>query len=124
MMKRTQKIFGSLFVMAAGLGATNTAWAQAVEASEKVLEGGAMFFSVCAASAAFCIALAAIGTGMAQGRALDRALESIARQPEVAKEIRVNMIIGLGFIESLCIYALLISFFLLILNPFTSYFVG
>lgn len=124
MIKRTQKVLGSLFVMAAGVLATNTAWAEATEGSGKVLEGGAMFFSVCAASAGICIALAAIGTGLAQGRALDRALESIARQPEVAKEIRVNMIIGLGFIESLCIYALLISFFLLILNPFKDYFVG
>jgi len=52
------------------------------------------------------IGLAALGTGIGMGRAVGSALESMARQPEAAGMIRTNMVIGVAFIESLCIYAL------------------
>ena len=44
------------------------------------------------------------------------ALEGIARQPEAAGKIQTAMIIGLALIESLVIYALLISLILLFLG--------
>lgn len=61
---------------------------------------------------AMAVPIAAIGGALAQGRAATAALESIARQPEMAGEIRVLLIIALALIESLVIYALL-TFFLL-----------
>ena len=44
------------------------------------------------------------------GKAVAAALESIARQPEAANDIRVSMIIGCALIEALTIYALISPF--------------
>jgi len=48
----------------------------------------------------------------AQGRAAAAAVESIARQPEAAGDIRSALLLALALIESLVIYCLL-TFFLL-----------
>ena len=41
------------------------------------------------------------------------AMESIARQPDVAKDIRSTLIISLALMEALTIYGLLIAFMLI-----------
>lgn len=64
-------------------------------------------------AAAIAIGLGTIGTGLGQGNAVSKAMEAIGRNPEAAPTIRTTMLIGLAFIESLCIYALVISFMLL-----------
>lgn len=66
-----------------------------------------------AIAAGFGISLAAFGGALGQGRAAASALEGIARNPGAADKIFVPMIIGLALIESLVIYALVISFMLL-----------
>lgn len=60
-------------------------------------------------AAAIAIGVAAAGCGIAQGNAVSRACEGIARNPGATGNIRTSMIIGLAFIESLAIYALLIA---------------
>jgi len=60
----------------------------------------------------FAIGLAAMGCGLGQGLAAFGALQGIARNPSAAGKIQTPMIIGLALIESLCIYALVIAFFL------------
>ena len=65
-----------------------------------------------AIGAALSISLAALGGGLGQGRVAASALEGIARNPGASGKIFVPMIIGLALIESLVIYALLISFLL------------
>ena len=65
-----------------------------------------------ALAAALAIGLGTIGTGIGQGLTMFSALSGIARNPETAGTIRVNMIIGLALIESLCIYALVVAFIL------------
>lgn len=64
----------------------------------------------------FGVPIAAIGGALGQGKAAGSALEGIARQPEAASKIQTAMIIGLALIESLVIYALLISLILLFLG--------
>lgn len=64
----------------------------------------------------FSVPVAAIGGALAQGKAAGAALDGIARQPEAASKIQTAMIIGLALIESLVIYALLISLILLFLG--------
>ena len=66
-----------------------------------------------ALAAGFGIALAAFGGALGQGRAASAALEGIARNPGASDKIFVPMIIALALIESLVIYALVISFMLL-----------
>lgn len=65
---------------------------------------------VFAMSAAFTITLAAIGGASAQGKAASAALEGIARNPAAADKLFTPMIIALALIESLVIYAFVISF--------------
>ena len=64
----------------------------------------------------FGLPIAVIAGATAQGKAASTALEGIARQPEAAGKIQIAMIIGLALIESLVIYALLISLILLFLG--------
>ncbi len=60
-----------------------------------------------------CISIAALGGGLGQGIAVKGAMEGIARNPGASGKIMTSMIIGLALIESLVIYALVISFMLL-----------
>lgn len=62
---------------------------------------------------ALTMGLTSIGPALGQGKAARTALEGIARQPEVAGEIRINMILAFAFMESLAIYGLVIAFMLL-----------
>jgi F-type H+-transporting ATPase subunit c len=64
----------------------------------------------------FGLPIAVLGGAAGQGRAASAALDGIARQPEAAGKIQVAMIIALALIESLVIYALLISLILLFLG--------
>ena len=58
------------------------------------------------------IGLAALGGGIGQGRAAGAALEGIARNPNASDKVFTPMILGLSFIESLVIFALVIAFML------------
>lgn len=64
----------------------------------------------------FGVPVAVLSGAIGQGKAASAALEGIARQPEAAGKIQTAMIIGLALIESLVIYALLISLILLFLG--------
>ncbi|HET6610752.1 MAG TPA: F0F1 ATP synthase subunit C [Kofleriaceae bacterium] len=59
------------------------------------------------------IGIAAFGGGLGQGRATATALDGMARNPSAADQLFKSMILGLALIESLVIYALIISFLLL-----------
>ena len=63
--------------------------------------------------AAFAACIAVIGASLGISRIGCTALESIARQPEAAGNLRTNMILGCAITETTGIYALLISFLLL-----------
>lgn len=56
------------------------------------------------------IGIAAFGGSLGQGKAAAAALEGIARNPAAAGKLFVPMIIGLALIESLVIYAFLVTF--------------
>ena len=59
------------------------------------------------------IGLAAAGCGLAQGIAVKSACEGIARNPDASGKISPSLMLGLAFVESLCIYALLIDLIIL-----------
>jgi|SRR6185312_16921132 len=56
---------------------------------------------------------AALGCGLGQGKLAASAMESIGRNPNSTNQLFVPMIIGLAFVESLTLYSLVMSFFLL-----------
>ena len=57
--------------------------------------------------------LSVAGAAIGQGMVGSKTVESMARQPELAGQIRTTMILALGLIESLAIYSLLIAFMML-----------
>ena len=65
-----------------------------------------------AIGAGIAIGFAALGCGIGQGLAALGALQGIARNPSASGKIQTPMIICLALIESLCIYAFVIAFFL------------
>ena len=71
-----------------------------------------MSSGIIAIAAALAIALSTLGPGIGQGLAASKAMEAMARQPEMAKEIRSSLILSLGLMEALTIYGLLIAFML------------
>lgn len=70
--------------------------------------------SMAAIAAAVAIGVAAFGASIGQGMGLKGATEGIARNPGASGKITTTLIIGLAMIESLAIYALLVSLGLLI----------
>ncbi len=72
-------------------------------------EGLSTGFGLTAIGMAIGIGIAAAGCGIGQGLAVKSACEGTARNPEASGKISQSLILGLAFIESLCIYALLID---------------
>ena len=70
--------------------------------------------SAIALACGFAIGVAAAGGALGQGKSVGAGLEGIARNPEASGKIMTTLIIGLALIESLVIYALVISFMLLL----------
>lgn len=91
------------------LAMTSTAFAQ-VDAPVDAAEWGARGWGALAAGLG--LGLAALGGALGQGRAAAAALDGIARNPNASDKLFQPMIIGLALIESLVIYALIISYLL------------
>ncbi|MCW8407447.1 F0F1 ATP synthase subunit C [Legionella sp. PATHC035] len=74
--------------------------------------------------AGLAIALGTMLPAIAMGRAISKALDAIARQPEAEKSITRTLFIGLAMIESLAIYCLVIVLIILFRNPLLAYLVN
>ena len=116
MLTRSSKFSGALAALTMALLATAPVWA-AVEAGPVAVPAAnleeAHWFStqaVALMAAAFAIGIGTIAPSLAQGNAIARAMEAIGRNPESAGKVQSVLLIGLAFIESLCIYALVIAF--------------
>jgi F-type H+-transporting ATPase subunit c len=100
-------------VLAAGF--VTPAFAQEPAAAAPVLGVVAQWSII---TAGFALAIAAAFGALGQGKAVSAAVEGIARNPGAAGDIRGAMILGLVLIESLVIYALLVSLILFFVKPF------
>ena len=107
----------TLLILALGLTAAVAVAgvASAAEGAVRYMDGGSIGITYLAA--AIGMALAAVGCGIGQGLGLKAACEGTARNPEAGGRLMVTLILGLAFIESLAIYALVINLLLLFLNP-------
>jgi len=61
-------------------------------------------------AAGFSMAIASAVCGLAQGRAVAAACESVARNPGASKSIQLFLILGLAFPESLALFTFAIIF--------------
>ena len=117
MNKRTIKILSSLGTFLVLFLVSGLAFAGDVTATDPAamkVEGLAENYGWIAMAAGLGIGLAALGGSLGQGRAAATALDGIARNPGAAGQIRGPMILGLALIESLVIYALIISLLLVL----------
>ena len=64
-------------------------------------------------AAGISMAVGSIGPALGLGMLISKALESIARQPEVTGDIRTTMFIGIGVTEAVALYAFVISLILI-----------
>jgi F-type H+-transporting ATPase subunit c len=71
--------------------------------------------------ACFSTAVGCIAPAIGQGRAVTSALNAIAQQPDAASTITRTLFVGLAMIESLAIYAFVVSMILLFANPFWNH---
>ena len=72
--------------------------------------------AACAIGAGIAMGFGAIGPAIGEGNAVGKALEGMARQPEMAESastLRTNMILGCAITESTGIYSLVIALLLL-----------
>ncbi len=110
MNKLLKKIVALAGVMLLALALTAPAFAaEAPDASEpaaQTQEGSSIGSKAIAAGIA--VGLAAAGGAVAMGLATAKSTESIARQPEAEGKVRTTLMLGLVFIETAIIYALLV----------------
>ena len=57
---------------------------------------------------------AALGAGIGNGMVIYKMLEGMARQPELSGQLRTNMFIGVGLIESMPIISFVVA--LMVMN--------
>jgi F-type H+-transporting ATPase subunit c len=109
----------SLFFVAMSFALVSAPAAMAAEEGGK---GDPIVLAAVMIAAGLAIGLAALGTGIGQGHAIKGATEGVSRNPGASGKILTTMLIGLAMVESLAIYALVVSLILLFANPFKSMF--
>ncbi len=101
-----------LIIMIMGTIATVGAYAEsqntAAAATEQVTAAADNTIGLKAIASGIAIGLAACGGGIGMGIIGGKAAEGISRQPEADSKIRTNFMLGLVFIETAIIYALLV----------------
>ncbi|MHB0856049.1 MAG: ATP synthase F0 subunit C [Anaerolineae bacterium] len=68
-------------------------------------------------TAGLAITLGTAVPALAEGRAVVKALEGMARQPEAARDLRTTLLIAMALLESTAIYVLLVVLILIFANP-------
>lgn len=69
--------------------------------------------AIYAIASAVVMSISTITPAISQGMTSKAAMESIARQPDAAGNIRSTLIVALALMEALAIYGLLIAFMLI-----------
>lgn len=101
-MRKLAVLFGVL-VVASLLAPVAFAQASAAKPPDQV----AMWIAI---ASGFSMAIAAAVCGLAQSRVASAACEGMARNPGAGDAIRLAMILGLVFIETLALFTLLVVF--------------
>lgn len=106
LLKKIFALAGALVLILA-LAAPAYAAAPEGDAAAAQEESGGSTIGMKAIAAGIAIGIAAAGGAVAMGMATSKAAESIARQPEAEGKIRTTLMLGLVFVETAIIYALL-----------------
>ena len=101
-MKRSLKVLTSVFAAVMLFAVSLTAFAATGDGESAVMSSKAF-------AAAIAIGLAAGAGALGMGWAIAKSVEGIARQPEAEGKIRTTLMLGLVFVETAIIYALVIT---------------
>ena len=82
----------------------------------EIIRTGGIILTATTISAAAVIFAGILGS-LGQGMATTRAVEAVGKNPEARGEVMSTLIVGCAITETNGIYALLISFILLFVNP-------
>ena len=85
----------------------STSASQTIETQDDADASGSNTLGMKALGAGIAIGLAACGGAIGMGSSVGKSVEGISRQPEVEGKIRTTLMLGLVFIETAIIYALL-----------------
>ena len=107
MKNSTKRILTVAIMVLMLLALSVSAFAAGPEEAEAAEEGLALGDK--AIAAAIAIGLAAAGGAVAMGLAIAKSSEGISRQPEAEGKIRTTLMLGLVFIETAIIYALIVA---------------
>lgn len=102
MKKNVKRIFAVLTVFVIVFAMALPAFAADGEADAGVLSSKAL-------AAAVTVGLAAAAGAIGMGLAISKSVEGISRQPEADGKIRTSLMLGLVFIETAIIYALVVA---------------
>lgn len=89
-----------------------TDWAKVIFVTASVLAAG------------LCMGIGTLGTGIGMGNAVSGSSEAVGRNPEAQGKVMLTMMVGLAMIESIAIYALVVTLILLYANPFKAVILG
>ena len=113
-MKNSIKIIALIMLVAVALGIVFTPIkTMAADADEAVItmvgsnENDVTMYKAIGASIA--VGLAAMGGALGMGLAVGRSAEGVSRQPEASGKIQTLLMLGLVFIETAIIYALIVA---------------
>lgn len=73
--------------------------------------------------AGFTTSIGCIAPAIAEGKAIQSAMASLAQQPDASSTITRTLFVGLAMVESTAIYSLVISMILIFANPFWNFFI-
>ncbi|MBQ8264321.1 MAG: ATP synthase F0 subunit C [Oscillospiraceae bacterium] len=107
MKNSTKRILTVAIMVLMLLALSVSAFAAGPEEAEAAEEGLALGDKAIAAGIA--IGLAAAGGAVGMGISIGKSSEGISRQPEAEGKIRTTMMLGLVFIETAIIYALIVA---------------
>ena len=111
MKNSTKRILTVAIMVIMLLALSVSAFAAGPEEAEAAEEGLALGDKAIAAGIA--IGLAAAGGAVGMGISIGKSSEGISRQPEAEGKIRTTMMLGLVFIETAVLYALIIAILLI-----------
>ena len=112
-MKRFAAIFMTLILLVAlcavSVSAAEVDTAQPVEAAAAAASNENDVLSSKAIAAAIVVGIVGAAGAIGMAMAISKSAESMARQPEMADKINSAMMLGIVFIETAIIYALIIA---------------
>lgn len=108
---RIALVFILAFVVMIGFSTVSNVYAadEAVETVEEAEEAEGNTLGIKAIAASVVVGLGVVTGALSMGRAISKSTEAMSRQPEASDKINSAMMLGLVFIETAIIYALIIA---------------